>query len=250
MNLLLDIGNTGLRWGLKAPGRPLDGVQSVRHEGAVPLDLLAAWEGLEAPSRVLIANVGGPDVCEAVSRVVRAYWGLESEPVATRADCRGVRIAYADPARFGVDRWLTLLAARARTRGAVLVMDAGTAVTYDGLLATGEHIGGQILPGIAMIRAALLSGTRLPPVDPAAETDLAGLWARDTSETLASGGVLALAALAERLLADLAERCGAPAELLVTGGDGARIAESVDRPSILAPDLVLEGLALLVEEGC
>lgn len=250
MNLLLDIGNTALRWCLKAPGRPLEGVQSVRHDGGVPLDLLAAWEGLEAPSRVLLANVGGADVGAAIERVVRAYWGLRSEAVATRADCRGVRIAYADPARFGVDRWLALLAARARTRDAVLVMDAGTAVTYDALLATGVHLGGQILPGIAMIRAALLSGTRLPPVDPAAATDVAGLWAVDTSETLAAGGSIALAALAERLLADLAERSAGPAELLVTGGDGERIAEIIGRPSTLAPNLVLEGLALLVEEGC
>jgi type III pantothenate kinase len=248
VNLLLDIGNTSLRWCLHSPGMPLGEAHTVSHAGGVPLDLLAAWEALERPSRVLMANVAGPQVGAAVSRVVSAYWGLDAEPVAARADCLGVRIAYADPGRLGVDRWLALLAARAHVRGAVLVVDAGTAVTYDGLLATGEHLGGQILPGIAMMREALLARTRLPPVDPAEVLEGAGPWSRDTAETLAAGGRLALAATAEHLLDDLAVHAGGPAALLVTGGDGPRLAEAIARSSTLAPALVLEGLARLVEE--
>lgn len=250
MNLLLDIGNSSLRWCLSAPGAPLGEVHSLRHDGAAPLDLLAAWEVVQRPSRVLMANVGGSGVGAAVSRVVRAYWGLEVEPVATRVECLGVRIAYAQPERFGVDRWLALLAARSRVQGPVLVVDAGTAVTYDGMLAGGEHLGGQILPGIGMMRSALLASTRLPPVDPAVEPDGTGPWARDTAEALAGGAVLALGALAQRLLDRLAEEAGGSATLLLTGGDGPRLAGVIDRPLVLVPGLVLEGLSRFAEVGC
>jgi len=248
LNLLLDIGNTALRWCLQAPGTPLGEVGRVEHRGGVPLDLLAAWEGVGRPGRVLIANVGGAAVGDAVSRVVRAFWGLEAEDVATRAEGLGVRIAYADPRRFGVDRWLALLGARAHVQGAVMVVDAGTAVTYDAMLCTGEHLGGQVLPGISMMRECLIRRTSLPPVDPARVADGPGPWARDTTDALALGGTLALAALAERLLDALAERSGGPVALLVTGGDGPRLAEAIRRPLVLAPDLVLEGLARLAEE--
>ena len=84
MNLLIDIGNTSLRWALFPSGQDGNGLgpmSAVRHGRAVPPDLLAAWESLEPPERVLIGNVGGAAVGEAVARVIRAYWGAsQSSP--------------------------------------------------------------------------------------------------------------------------------------------------------------------------
>lgn len=249
MNLLIDIGNTSLHWALQE-GTDLGPMQAVRHGGAVPLDLLAAWEGLDPPRRVLVGNVGGGQVGQAVARVARALWGLECAFAATRGEYLGVRVAYPEPDRLGVDRWLALLGAQGQRQVPAVIVDAGTAVTFDLLLADGEHLGGLILPGIAMMRESLLGGTRIPRVEPAV-TDAP--WATDTGSAMAAGSLHALAALAERLYdrlrARLDERAGGPSAaqpmLLVTGGDGPRLLPLIDRPCTLIPDLVLRGLARL-----
>lgn len=264
MNLLIDIGNTSLRWALFPNGQVGDGLgpmAAVRHGRAVPPDLLAAWEALEPPERVLIANVGGAAVGEAVARVARAYWGREPEFALTRQDCLGLRVAYPEPARLGVDRWLALLAAhgyyaQAAASGveAALVVDVGTAATFDCLAPGGQHLGGLILPGIAMMRDSLLAGTHIPAGEPEPAPEP---WATDTGAAVTTASLHALAALAERLHQRLWERLSAIAGvqtprpvLLLTGGDAHRIAPLIDRPLELVPDLVLRGLARLPPGYC
>lgn len=251
MNLLLDIGNTSLRWALEADGR-LGPMTAVRHGRGVPLDLLAAWEGLERPARVLVSNVGGPAVALAVTRVVRAYWGRESEFIATCRDCLGLRVAYAEPARLGVDRWLALLATAGSgdAEAGAVILDAGTAATIDVLAPGGQHLGGLILPGLAMMRDSLLAGTHIPAD---ASASAAEPWAADTGAAIAGGGLYALAALVERVHQCLRERLAQAAwppdrapVLVVTGGDGPRIGPLIGRPFELIPDLVLRGLVRLV----
>jgi type III pantothenate kinase len=194
LNLLLDIGNTNLRWVVQE-GPDLGDLAVVRHGGGVPLDLIAAWESLEVPRRALVSNVGGASVGIAVARVIRALWGVEPEPVAVRGSCLGLRVAYEDPSRLGVDRWLALLAAQGHWgSGSALIVDAGTAVTYDLLHDGGRHLGGLILPGIEMMRGALLQGTRIAPMglDPALPISRSEPWVTDTASAVAAGGVQAL----------------------------------------------------------
>jgi type III pantothenate kinase len=244
MILLLDIGNTNLRWTCHGVGIAWE-VQILRHQGGVPLDLLAAWERLDAPTRVLISNVAGDAVAAAVRRVVLAYWRLEPEFVSTRAFCLGVRVAYSDPARFGVDRWLTLLAAHGQSRQAVLILDAGTAATFDLMLADGQHLGGLILPGVEMMRASLLAGTAIPPTEAKPTSDP---WATDTGTAVTAGSVQSITALAGRLYDRLAADTGSAPRLLLTGGDAERLRAGLDRPFEHVPQLVLLGLARLAED--
>ena len=249
MNLLIDIGNTNLRWALQHD-REIGPGESVRHSGGAPLDLLAAWEHLKAPERVLMANVGGGPVGTAIARAVRAYWGIEPELAATRAEGFGVRVAYAEPSRLGVDRWLALIAARDLVPGPCLIVDAGTAATFDLLLADGIHLGGLILPGAHMMRESLLAGTHIPRVEPEPTSEP---WATDTGTAVAAGSLHALAALTVRLHDRLCERIGHGPDgcvsglsaILLAGGDGPRLAPLIDRPHTLVPDLVLRGLARL-----
>ena len=255
MNLLLDIGNTSLRWALAADGR-LGPMAAVRHVQGVPADLLAAWETLERPVGVFAGNVAGPSVAEAVARVVRAFWGLPIVFVTTRRDCLGLRVAYAEPARLGVDRWLALLGAAGRAdagRG-VVILDVGTAATVDVLAPGGEHLGGLILPGLTLMRDALLAGTLIPAGEP---EPVAELWATATAAAVAAGGRYALAALVERVHQRLWERRaggvgasgGEPPVLLVTGGDGPLVGPLIERPHALDAELVLRGLVRLSAAG-
>ena len=238
MILLLDIGNTNLRWALSDGGPPGE-VQIVRHGAAVPLDLLADWERLKVPERIVASNVGGPAVAAAIGRATHAYWGLEVEFVRTRAHFGALRIAYPEPERFGVDRWLALVAAHRLVPEAVLVVDAGTAATFDLLLADGRHLGGLILPGVEMMRTSLLAGTLIPRI---ASEPTDQPWATDTGPAVAAGSLQAIAALTTRLYDRLECQTQTPPALILTGGDAERLIPAMDRPARVMPDLVLRGL--------
>jgi len=245
MNLLVDIGNTNLRWTLEGAGAEWL-VRIVRHSDAIPIDLLATWERIQPPERVLVSHVGGASVAEALGRVTRALWRVEPEYVHVVPVAAGVRIAYENPERFGVDRWLALIAAYNDCRRATLILDAGTAATFDLLLANGRHLGGVILPGVEMMRTSLLMGTHIPRVvsEPTERE-----WATDTAAAIAAGSLGAIAALATRLYDRLAETAGESPRFVLTGGDAERLRPYLDRPSETDPDLVLRGLAMLVDEA-
>jgi type III pantothenate kinase len=133
-----------------------------------------------------------------------------------------------------------MIAAHHQCTTPVLIVDAGTAVTYDLLLVDGRQLGGLILPGIEMMRGSLLEGTRIPSAEPDA---LIRPWATDTTAAVTSGPLQALAALAERLYERLATEARAVPELVVTGGDAERLLSALDRPVRYEPSLVLQGLA-------
>jgi len=220
-------------------------MRSARHHGAFPIDLHAAWELLSCPERILVASVAAQSVSDALVRICRSHWRLEPELVKTRRNACGVTIAYAEPESFGVDRWLALLAAHRMYRAVpVLVLDAGTAVTYDLLLPSGQHLGGMILPGIEMMRDELLARTQIPRV--ALEDEFVS-WAADTATAVAIGSVQAPAALAERLLRRFSETAGVDPVLLITGGDAERLLAALAVPALHEPDLVLQGLSLLLD---
>jgi type III pantothenate kinase len=241
VDLLIDIGNTSLKWATQGPGGGA-AMQSLRHHGGLPIDLHASWEALPAPKRVLVSNVAGAALGAELTRACLAHWGLAPRFAQTRAQCFGVRIAYAEPERLGVDRWLALLAAYRDYAPPVLIVDAGTAVTYDALVGDGQHLGGLILPGMRLMREAVLARTQIPPVEPEESPEL---WGRDTASAVANAALLAPTALAERLGERLRDQTGAEPELILTGGDGEQLLAALERPARLVPDLVLRGLALL-----
>jgi type III pantothenate kinase len=255
MQLLVDIGNTSIKWALHAADADEPhGFGAAMHGGALPLDLLAAWDALDGIDAVVAAGVGPRAVKDAVVQVCESRFGRVPRWIETRAEAGGVRIAYAEPARLGVDRFLALVAAhrlgQADTVPApALIVDAGTAVTYDLLQADGRHLGGLILPGVRLMRDSLLAGTQIPRYEPA-EADLA--WAADTGEAIAAASIQAPAALTERLQRRLHADTGTPPRLILTGGDAERLAAAIEHPPealpALVPDLVLRGLAALAAD--
>jgi type III pantothenate kinase len=262
MDLLIDVGNTSLHWTALASKGPRDPetaptlaeVHTMRHHGALPIDLLAAWDGLPTPRRVIVGNVGGPALADHLTRALRSLWCVDPSFAAPQAEAFGVRVAYADPTRLGVDRWLALIAAHRQVAGPALIVDAGTAITYDLLLGDGTHLGGLILPGVQLLRETLLSRTRIPPIEgkpearpdgPFGTVEEAAPWATNTAAAITGASLQAPAALAERLYRRLGDRAGVDPQLILTGGDGAGLAPLIYVPAQTLPDLVLQGLALL-----
>ena len=239
MQLLVDIGNTSIKWATWN-GAQLGACGTAKHYGALPIDLLAAWDSLERITRVVVARVGPESVLDAVAGIAAARWHSGVTVVETTAQARGVRVAYAEPARLGVDRFLGLIGAHAIQTGPKLIVDAGTAITYDLLLADGSHLGGLVLPGVGIMRDSLLAGTQIPRYEPAEDNQA---WATDTAEAVAAASIQAPAALTERLYHRLSDHTGQTPTLIVTGGDADRLLPAMHADAIHHPQLVLVGLS-------
>lgn len=245
MMLLLDLGNSVLKWAC---------YQDERLQPGGHLPLLDEWEqplaqalsDTEEPDRILIASVSSDSLTQSVTQWCSRRWGVEPEMAQAEARAAGVTNAYRDPGRLGVDRWLTLLAARARSIEPTCVVDCGTAVTVDVLDAEGAHLGGLIVPGLAMMTSSLAACAR---VHLDAEPDpSAPLLAADTVSAVRGGTLYAAVAFVDRVLSDVEREVGQPMQRLLTGGDAQTIAPLLRHPFEHAPDLVLEGLAVWAKD--
>jgi len=240
MDLLVDIGNTSIKWATR-DGPRLGPMGSALHHGALPIDVLAVWDDFIGIDQIIAARVGPKSVLDAVANIGHARWYCCSRQIETTAEAHGVRIAYTEPARLGVDRFLALIAARDLAgQRPVLIVDAGTAVTYDLLDAGGSHLGGLILPGMRLMRDSLLNGTQIPRYEP---TDADTPWAADTGEAVAAASIQAPSALTERLKRRLQDHAGTEPAVFLTGGDAERLLPALTVEADLLPDLVLRGLS-------
>jgi type III pantothenate kinase len=168
--------------------------------------------------------------------------GVRVHLVRTQGELRRLRIAYAEPSRLGVDRFLALLAASERSDGPWLLVSAGSALTIDVLDTDGRHLGGSIAPMPQHMREAL--ATRFSQLDLAPGTP--GDFAGDTADAIASGCEGAILGLVERSLRLAEQRLGARPTLLVGGGGAALLAGIEHWPRHDLPALVIEGLAIYV----
>ena len=159
------------------------------------------------------------------------------------AQACGVRCAYAEPARLGADRWAALLGARGLTGGPCLVVDAGSALTIDAMAAPGRHLGGWILPGLAMMVGALEARTGdLAHFRRASAMRVSDGFPTDTRSAMEEGARLAALGAIAAAQAQLAQHAGAPPRLLLAGGDAPALHSALENAE-LVPDLVLRGLA-------
>jgi type III pantothenate kinase len=246
VTVVVDIGNTRMKWATLEAGRLM------RHGTAVHRDAvdaaIAAFAGAltDSSPRIVVANVAGPSVEARLKDLVAARPGASLEIVATTAERFGVRCAYADPGRLGVDRWIAVIAAHHATDGAACVISAGTAVTFDAVDAAGQHLGGLILPGARLFAAALDRNTSdIGPTQPAAGVPRGlEVLGRTTAAAVGNGAWLALAAALDRAAIKVERALGERPVVYLTGGDAARLEDWLETAVELRADLVLEGLAL------
>ncbi|KZE33228.1 type III pantothenate kinase [Crenobacter luteus] len=230
MKLLIDAGNTRVKWALCEAGR------FVAH-GAVAHGALGTLAGRLPP----VAEAWGACVAgDAARAAIETAVGVSIRWVASEIARGDVRNHYRQVAEQGVDRWLAVLGARALHPGEDLVIAlAGTALTVEALSADGDYLGGAIAPGARLMLAALAGNTAQLKREP-------GVW-RDfpdnTPDALATGAWDALAGAVERMRARLAERTGrSGVRVLLSGGDAAPLAARLTGPADLVDNLVLLGL--------
>jgi len=162
MKLLLDIGNTTVTWAV-ATDEEIGPVGWFDHgQGKQSIDELveSAWSALDSVATVVAVNVAGERIASMIDDYVASRWARTPRYVQVSTHAFGVSNAYRHAADLGADRWVAMIAAYNRHKTAVCVVDCGTAITLDVVDDTGQHRGGLILPGLAMLYDALQANTK------------------------------------------------------------------------------------------
>jgi len=243
--LLVDIGNSRVKWATLEQGR-LGEQRGAEHVGWAVDDWRRVLFVQPGISRVIAATVAGGPSAEALRAAARLEVGAEAIFVATTREAAGVRNAYADPQLLGVDRWLAVLAAHRAVPGPCCIADIGTAATVDAVTGDGQHLGGFIVPGPALMMQSLWRGTSELAVKTATSgASGSSLFADNTRDAIARGCCVAIAALVDRSVAELANRVSVQPVLLLTGGAASQVLPYVTTSAKVVPELVLQGLAIL-----
>ena len=242
---VFDLGNSRVKCAALHADGTLGHVQAVAYdEGFIAsLDAVLPATLVREASMAVVASVASPARTDAVIDWLTTRVGAISLP-RTQPALAGVRIAYDEPARLGVDRFLALLAARRRAARNWLVVGVGTAVTVDLLDAQGLHRGGRIAPSPQLMRESLQAAAGQLPATGGHYVE----FATDTLDALASGCDGAALGLVERSLLQAEDTLGERPALLLHGGGAAGLMPWLPGAA-LAPSLVLEGLAVWAQLG-
>jgi type III pantothenate kinase len=244
MNILaIDAGNSRIKWGYADDSGWLRRAWLATADAA---NLGEALRDLPAPVRIVVSNVAGGDVHEAITRSLARYDVAPLWVVGRDQQC-GVRSGYANPAQLGPDRWAALISAwkgYGRAGRACVVVNAGTTMTVDALSGDGVFLGGCIVPGVALMRAALDRGTARLQSQPGAFY----YFPDNTADAIMSGAVNALAGAIDRMRGYLEESGQGVPLIVLSGGDAALIQPRLNEKVELADNLVLEGLLEIAKQ--
>ena len=241
MRLEFDAGNTLVKWRLlDLKGRIQDRGEfdSTNDAGEV----MARHDFLDKVTGVLISSVSSTKLEASVRKLLGSHLSSEQFFVARPlAQLCGVRFAYTDISRLGVDRCLAMIAAYKDFPDGVLVIDCGSAITADILSAQGVHVGGYILPGFRLLKECLLRGTANIRIN---QTVATNVTPGQSTEECVQHGIYLMISASLMSLRDIASRLGV-SSVIVTGGDGQLAISLIDYPATYSRDLVFEGLGML-----
>jgi len=247
--LTVDVGNTNVTFALfdgdrlAADWRVTSHRERTADEMAVELRQLFSLRDLDLDvvTGVVISSVV-PILNQALIEASRRY--LKHEPVMVGPGVKtSVRIRAENPKEVGADRIANALAAYTKYGGPVVVIDFGTAVTYDAINADGDYLGGAIAPGVEISLDALVSQTAmLRRVEPVAPDSVIG---RNTVTSIQSGLVWGFVAQVEGMVARMISELGGSARVIATGGQASLVANLTHVIEAIDPLLTLEGLRLI-----
>ena len=251
MLLCIDIGNTNITLGLYQ-GETL----GPRWRLATDHDRMPDEFALQVLGLLQMAGLSPTDVDgAAVASVVPPLTGkwldvcrtsLRCEPLVVDAGVRtGVRVRYDDPKAVGADRVVDAVAAFRMYGGPAIVVDFGTATTFDAISADGDYLGGAIAPGIGIAAEALFSrAAKLTRVEITRPPAAIG---RNTTHSIQSGLLFGNVGLVEGMVDRFRRELGGQAKVIGTGGLAELIARETPVIEILAPWLTLDGLRMIYE---
>jgi type III pantothenate kinase len=249
MLLAIDIGNTNIIVGmfrdeeLRATWRIATGIHRMSDEYAVLLLNLLRQQGLDAPdvTKVALCSVV-PPLTAVFEELCQRYFNVV--PLVVRAGVKtGVRIRLDNPAEAGADRIVDAAAAHHLYGGPVIIVDLGTATTFDTVSREGDYLGGAIAPGLStaseslFTRAAMLPRVELTRPERAIGTN--------TIAAIQSGLIFGYVGLIEGIIARIQQELGEKAKVVATGGYAELIAKETSIIDSVNTDLTLIGLRLI-----
>lgn len=248
--LLVDIGNTRVKWARLERGR-LRRQRAAVHAGWTQADFAKRVIGRSRDiRRILAVSVAGERVDRLFAAAARARTGVEPEFFVTRRHVAGVTTLYVDPWRLGADRLVAAIGAHRIAQGrAVCVVVAGTALTVDLVDNEGCHRGGMIIPAPGLMKESLLTRTNGIRRRAAGGSARGSLFARSTRAGIEHGTRHAAAALIDRAVDEARNLLGRKPLVLLAGGGSPALRPLLRTPHRFVPDLVLRGLAVLATDS-
>lgn len=249
--LALDVGNTNITVGvfdgtkLKATWRIGTDVHRTSDEyGSLFADLVERH-------KLEVASINEAVLCSVVPPLVGVFEEMcrryfRTKPLVVEAGVKtGVKICLDNPREVGADRVVNAVAAHHLYGGPVIVIDLGTAITFDAVSEEGDYLGGAIAPGIAIATEALFTRTAaLPRLDLDVPKKAIG---RNTVAAMLSGIIYGYAGLIEGVVSRIQKELGVKAKVVATGGYAELLARETPVIEEVNPDLTLIGLRLIYE---
>jgi type III pantothenate kinase len=253
MLLVVDVGNTNISFGVFEGAALLHHVrcESARartaDEYAVLVRQMLDLRGvdLRGIDSAIVASVV-PALTDTMVGLVRRAFGREALVVGPGIKT-GMAILYENPREVGADRIVNAVAAYEWARSGVIVVDFGTATTFDCVTPKGEYLGGVIAPGVQISAEALFSrAARLHRVEFALPPKVVG---RNPVHSMQSGIVYGYAGLVDGVVARLRKELVHPCRVIATGGLARLIAPQTESIEQVDDDLTLTGLRLIFERN-
>ena len=256
MLLAVDMGNTNVVFALfeegeiRARWRIATDPRRTGDEYAVWLSQLMAIEGIErsAITAMIVSNVV-PRARHNLEVLAEKYFRVAPLFAGEGEATWGIAIDVDEPGSLGSDRAVNAIAAHAKHGGDLIVVDFGTATTFDVVDFHGAYKGGIIAPGINLSLEALVSNTAKLPRIAIESPHSDSVIGRNTEDQMLIGVFWGYVAMMEGLIARMRAQIGRPAKVVATGGLAILFDEHTEIFDHVDPDLTLEGLAILAERA-
>lgn len=256
MLLAVDVGNTNVVFAvfegreIRARWRIATDPRRTGDEYAVWLSQLMAIEGIErsAITAMIVSNVV-PRARHNLEVLAEKYFRVAPLFAGEGEATWGIAIDVDEPGSLGSDRAVNAIAAHAKHGGDLIVVDFGTATTFDVVDFHGAYKGGIIAPGINLSLDALVSNTAKLPRIAIESPHSDSVIGRNTEDQMLIGVFWGYVAMMEGLIARMRAQIGRPAKVVATGGLAILFDEHTEIFDHVDPDLTLEGLAILAERA-